>query len=191
MEPFIGEIKMFGGNFAPRGYAYCMGQTMSISQNTALFALLGTTYGGNGQTTFGLPDLRGRSPVGQFQGPGLTPIVLGETGGLEAVTLLQSQMPAHNHLASGTCTLYVAGTPTSTTLSPTPDNDVLGGSSAGSAGAASIWSSEMKDPVPLANPSSLQVTVQMAGGSQPVGIRSPFLGINFIIALDGIFPSRN
>ncbi|WP_165663967.1 phage tail protein [Metapseudomonas otitidis] len=182
---------MFGGNFAPRGYAYCMGQTMSISQNTALFALLGTTYGGNGQTTFGLPDLRGRSPVGQFQGPGLTPIVLGETGGEEAVTLLQSQMPAHNHLASGTCTLYVAGTPTSTALSPTPDNDVLGGSSAGSAGAASIWSSEMKDPVPLANPSSLQVTVQMAGGSQPVGIRSPFLGINFIIALDGIFPSRN
>lgn len=191
MEPFIGEIKMFGGNFAPRGYAYCMGQTMSISQNTALFALLGTTYGGNGQTTFGLPDLRGRSPVGQFQGPGLTPIVLGETGGVEGFTLLQSQMPIHTHTVASTCSISVAGTPTSPALAPTQANAVLGGSVGGSASAAAIWSSAMKDPVPLANPCTVSVTLQAAGGSQPVAIRNPFLGVNFIIALDGIFPSRN
>lgn len=191
MEPFIGEIKMFGGNFAPRGYAFCMGQTLSIAQNTALFSLLGTTYGGNGQTTFALPDLRGRSPVGQFQGPGLSPIVLGEVGGAENVTLVQSQMPTHTHVATGSCTVSAAGTPTSPALAPTPTNAVLGGSLGGSPAAAAIWSSAMKDPVPLANPSTVAVTVQPAGGSQPVPIRSPYLGINFIIALEGIFPSRN
>nr|WP_024306777.1 tail fiber protein [Pseudomonas sp. P818] len=191
MDPFIGEIKMFGGNFAPRGYAFCMGQSMAIAQNTALFSLLGTTYGGNGQTTFGLPDLRGRSPVGQSQGPGLSLINLGELGGAETVTLLQTQMPIHNHIAAGTCSISAAGTPTSPALAPTPANAVLGGSVGGSPSAAAIWSTVMKDPVPLANPSTVNVTVQMAGGSQPVAIRNPYIGINFIIALDGIFPSRN
>lgn len=191
MEPFIGEIKMFGGNFAPRGYAFCMGQSMAIAQNTALFSLLGTTYGGNGQTTFGLPDLRGRSPIGQSQGPGLSLIDLGELGGVENVTLLQTQMPMHTHAATGTSTISAAGTPTSPALAPSPNNAVLGGSAGGSAAAAAIWSSAMKDPVPLANPSTLNVTVQVAGGSQPVPIRNPYIGINFIIALVGIFPSRN
>lgn len=191
MDPFIGEIKMFGGNFAPRGYAFCMGQSMAIAQNTPLFSLLGTTYGGNGQTTFGLPDLRGRSPVGQFQGPGLSSIELGEVGGEEFITLMQSQMPMHVHAAAGTCTLSVAGTPTSPALAPTPANAVLGGSVGGSSSAAAIWSSVMKDPVPLANPSAVNVSVQVAGGSQPVAIRNPYLGVNFIIALEGIFPSRN
>ncbi|WP_312939718.1 phage tail protein [Stutzerimonas balearica] len=191
MEPFIGEIKMFGGSFAPRGYAFCMGQVLPISQNTALFSLLGTTYGGNGQTTFALPDLRGRAPVGQFQGPGLSPVGLGEVGGVENITLNQSQMPIHTHAASGNCTISAAATPTSPTLAPSQANPVLGASLGGSPQAAAIWSTEMKDPIPLGNPSALDVTVQTTGGSQPVAIRNPYLGVNFIIALDGIFPSRN
>src|SRR5947208_9525764 len=95
--PFLGGIFMFAGNFAPRGYALCQGQLMSIAQNTALFSILGTTYGGNGQTTFALPDLRGRAPVGQGQGPGLSNISLGEVAGSETVTLLSTNMPSHNH----------------------------------------------------------------------------------------------
>src|SRR5215217_7886099 len=96
-EPFIGQITQVGFTFAPRGWALCNGQILSIAQNTALFSLLGTTYGGNGQTTFALPDLRGRAPIGPGQGPGLSPRSLGEQSGTENVTLLQSQMPAHNH----------------------------------------------------------------------------------------------
>src|SRR5215831_4079907 len=96
-EPFLGEIRMFGGNFAPRGWALCQGQLLSIAQNTALFSILGTTYGGNGQTTFALPGLRGRYPMQQGQGPGLSPRSLGEQGGSQTVTLLTNQMPAHTH----------------------------------------------------------------------------------------------
>ena len=100
-EPFLGEIRMVGFNFAPQGWAFCQGQIMSIAQNTALFSLLGTMYGGNGQTTFGLPDLQGRSPVGIGQGPGLSPIVQGEMAGTENVTLLASNMPMHTHPRPG------------------------------------------------------------------------------------------
>ncbi|MFY1113097.1 MAG: tail fiber protein, partial [Methanosarcinaceae archaeon] len=96
-EPFIGEIRMFAGNFAPRGWAFCDGQLLPISQNTALFSILGTTYGGDGRTTFGLPDLRGRVPVHAGSGPGLSTVRLGDTGGAETVTLSQAQMPSHNH----------------------------------------------------------------------------------------------
>src|SRR5919199_4214759 len=96
-EPFLGEIFIVPYNFAPRGFAFCAGQILPIAQNTALFSLLGTTYGGNGQTTFGLPDLRGRVPVSSGQGPGLSPYSLGEQGGVETVTLISQQMPQHNH----------------------------------------------------------------------------------------------
>src|SRR5689334_10120851 len=96
-EPFLGEIRMFGGNFAPRGWAFCNGQILSIAQNTALFSLLGTTYGGNGQTTFALPNLQCRLPMHFGNGPGLTPRSLGEMGGTETVTILTNQMPMHNH----------------------------------------------------------------------------------------------
>src|SRR6476660_7370238 len=96
-EPFLAEVILFAGNFAPRGYAFCQGQILSIAQNTALFSLLGTTFGGNGQTTFALPDLRGRVPMGQGQGPGLTDRVLGELSGQETVTLISNEIPAHNH----------------------------------------------------------------------------------------------
>src|SRR4051812_19628298 len=101
-EPFLAEIMIFAGNFAPRGWAFCNGQILSIAQNTALFSLLGTTYGGNGQTTFALPDLRGRVPIGVGQGPGLSSISLGEVGGTENVTLLTTQMPMHDHTATVT-----------------------------------------------------------------------------------------
>ena len=100
MDPFIGELRLFGFNFAPRGWALCQGQLMSISQNTALFSLLGTMYGGNGQTTFGLPDLRGRTALGFGQGPGLSPYDQGQPGGAEQVTLLAGQLPPHNHTVS-------------------------------------------------------------------------------------------
>src|SRR5215207_3956381 len=101
-EPFIGEIRMFGGNFAPRGWAFCSGQLLSIAQNTALFSLLGTTYGGNGTSTFGLPNLQGRAPMCAFQGPGLSNRALGEQGGTQVVTLLESEIPSHNHALRAT-----------------------------------------------------------------------------------------
>ncbi len=181
-EPFLGEMRMVGFNFAPNGWAFCQGQMMAISQNSALFALLGTMYGGNGQTTFGLPDLRGRSPVGMGQGPGLTQVTQGELSGTENVTLLTTNMPAHNHPT----TVQVAGTATSPINTPSATNSVLGASVSNGPGSASIWSTEMSSPVQMSG-----VQSGLAGGSQPVGIRNPFLGVNFVIALEGIFPSRS
>ncbi|MES2821620.1 MAG: tail fiber protein [Pseudomonadota bacterium] len=180
-DPFIGEIRMVGFNFAPRGWALCQGQIMSIAQNSALFSLLGTAYGGNGQTTFGLPDLRGRSPVGPGQGPGLSPITQGEVSGSENVSLLATNMPMHSHPTS----VEVAGVATKPTTVPSATNNVLGASSGGP-GSASIWSTDLATPVAMAG-----VVSGTAGGSQPFAIRNPFLGINFAIALEGIFPSRN
>ncbi len=180
-EPFMGEIRMVGFNFAPRGWAFCQGQIMSIAQNSALFSLLGTTYGGNGQSTFGLPDLRGRSPVGMAQGPGLSDIALGERAGSENTTLLVTNMPSHNHATS----VEVAGVAATPTTVPSVTNNVLG-ASGGGPGSASIWSTTLATPVPIAG-----VVSGMAGGNQPVAIRNPYLGINFVIALEGIFPSRN
>lgn len=181
-DPFLGEIKMVGFNFAPVGWAFCQGQVLSISQNTALFSLLGTVYGGNGQTTFGLPDLRSRSPVGMGQGQGLTNITQGEMSGTESVSLTINNMPAHNHPT----TVQVAGTATSPANAPTAGNNVLGASSANGPGSASIWSTELATPIQLAG-----VQSGAAGGSLPVATRNPYLGINFVIALQGIFPSRS
>ena len=176
MEGTIAEIRMFGGNFAPRGWALCQGQLLAIVQNTALFALLGTTFGGNGQTTFALPDLRGRVPVGWGQGPGLSNYDLGQVGGAESVTLLTTQLPAHNHSITASS---VAGTATA---------------------PAGNYPAVVVDPT--ANPMSAYGTgaplVQMnaasvaaAGGSQPHNNVQPFLGMNYIICLEGVFPSRN
>lgn len=178
-DPFLGEIKMVGFNFAPRGYASCDGSLLSIAQNSALFSLLGTTYGGNGTVTFGLPDLRGRAPVGMGQGPGLSPIQQGEQSGTENVTILSTQMPMHNHV------LTVAGASTEPSVTPSATNNVLGASVTGSAGAASIWSTALNSPVQLT-----PTQIGAAGGSQPLPIRNPYLGTNFIIATEGIFPSR-
>lgn len=174
-DPFIGEIRMFAGNFAPTGWALCQGQILAIAQNTALFSLLGTTYGGNGQTTFALPDLRGRSPMQQGQGPGLSPRTLGEQGGSETVTLLTNQMPAHthSHLASGAQGDQV-----------TPEGNF----------DAVLLDPNTQQPQSqygaAANTTMNPTTIGAAGGSQPHSNMSPFLCLNFIIALEGIYPSR-
>jgi microcystin-dependent protein len=201
-DPFIGEIRMVGFNYAPRGWAFCAGQLMSIAQNSALFALLGTTFGGDGVTTFALPDYRGRSPVGMGNGPGLTPIIQGEEAGTESTTLNILQMPTHTHVATTTATatstgtFQVAGTSSNPSATPSTTNNILS-ASGGGPGSATIWSDQLSDPVTLANPEvintalNVNVTLQSAGGSQPIGLRNPFLGTNFIIATEGIFPSRN
>jgi len=175
-NPFIGEIIMFAGNFAPRGWAFCQGQLLAISQNTALFSILGTTYGGNGQTTFGLPDLRGRVPVGTGQGPGLSNVILGEVAGTSTVSLLLNQIPQHNHLINGVADLANTANPT-------------GGSLAVGQGPNSSTVSLYSNQAP--NASLNPQTCGIAGGGQPHNNMQPYLGINFIIALEGIFPSRN
>ena len=177
-EPFIAEIKMFGGNFAPRGYAFCDGQLLPISQNTALFSLLGTTYGGDGRTTFALPDLRGRVAIHPGTGPGLSNYQLGERGGQEQVTLAANQMPSHTHAITAALKgTAVAG-----------DND----SPAGNTLALKARSSNYSTTAPAVDMQAGSVTVTAAntGGSQPHENRMPYLGIYHIIALQGIFPSR-
>ncbi|HEY0548649.1 MAG TPA: tail fiber protein [Verrucomicrobiae bacterium] len=171
-EPFIGQLILVGFNFAPRGYAFCQGQLLSIAQNTALFSLLGTTFGGNGQTTFGLPDLRGRVPNGQGQGPGLSNYSMGQVGGTESVTLITQQMPAHSHNLN--C------------YSEDGNQGNANGNIAASTGAA---------PPPYSNVafnSQMSPTaIGPTGNSQPHDNLSPYLTMNYCIALEGIFPSRN
>ena len=170
-DPFIGEIRMFAGNFAPVGWALCDGQIMSIAQNTALFSILGTTYGGNGVNTFGLPDLRGRVPIHMGQGIGLSDYALGEVSGEENVALTTSQMPAHSHLVNADS--GDRGT------SSHPNGQLLA-----SSGTDSIYSSN-------ADSTMSPNMIQAAGANQPHSNIQPFLCVNFIIALNGIFPSRS
>lgn len=175
MEPFLGQIQPFGFNFAPRGWAFCAGQQIAIAQNSALFSLLGTVYGGNGQTTFALPDLRGRSPVGFGDGPGLTPINIGAKAGSETHTLLSTQMPSHTH------TLSASDEP-GTNTTPQAGNylaSVVGTSKGG------LYSTNAGNMIPLGNPTGI------SGEGQAFSIRNPFQAINFSIALQGVFPSRN
>jgi microcystin-dependent protein len=175
-EPYIGEIIMFAGNFAPRGWAFCNGQILSIAQNTALFSILGTTYGGNGQTTFALPNLQGRVPMHWGAGPGLTPRDLGETSGTETVTLISSQMPAHNHIVN-------ANTAAGTGTEPT-NSFIAGVADANSGGLFPAFES-------TANTTLNPMAVGVAGGSQPHANMQPYQCVSFIIALQGVFPSRN
>jgi microcystin-dependent protein len=192
MEGTIGEIRMFAGNFAPRAWAFCNGQLLSIAQNTALFSILGTTYGGNGQTTFALPNFNGRTAVGTGTGPGLSNVDLGQVSGVENTTLTVGNLPAHNHTATATIT---------GTVNPKALADAgLGDDPANSFPAISSGSNKMytsstqaPDATMGASPISatVQVTVGNTGSSQPVNIRNPYLGMNYIICLEGIFPSRN
>ena len=168
----IGEIRMFAGNFAPYGWAFCQGQILPIAQNTALFSLLGTTYGGNGTTTFALPDLRGRVPVGFGQGPGLSNRVIGEQFGSELVTLNINQMPSHNHTVNAVTTEGNQNLPTNSLPANTKALD-----------------KEYSDA--NANTTMKATMVNPTGGNQPFGVTQPSLGVNFIIALQGIYPSRN
>lgn len=173
-SPYIGEIRMFGGNFAPAGWAFCDGQLMPISQNDTLFNLIGTTYGGDGQETFALPNLQSRFPIHAGQGPGLpNNYQLGESGGVETVTLNTNQIPIHNHAAVATTDFGQQPQPTSAYWAQPTTGTMFTG-----AGQA-----------PLVN---LNVNaVQVVGGSQPHENMSPFLCVNFILSLFGIFPTQN
>ncbi len=177
--PYLGEIRMFAGNFAPTGWALCNGQLLAISQNTALFAILGTNFGGNGVNTFGLPDLRGRVAVNQGQGLGLSSYVVGEQTGSEHITLLQNQMPAHTHLVA--CDNNSADT---TGYDPTNSFISAQSNPAGGGNGFPVFSSSQNQTM---NPSM----ITPSGGNQPFSIIQPVLCVTFIIALVGIFPSRN
>lgn len=166
--PYVGEIRLFAGNFAPVGWLFCEGQLLSIADNDVLFTLVGTTYGGDGQTSFALPDLRGRVPVHQGQGPGSSPRTLGEFGGQEAVTLLASQMPAHTHA------LHANAAPASGTA---PGGALLAATSVAS-----------YDPGTGTTPMAASA-VGSAGGNQPHPNMAPTLALNYIISLYGIYPS--
>ncbi|MEZ5940529.1 MAG: tail fiber protein [Planctomycetaceae bacterium] len=171
-DPFIAEVKIFAGNFAPRGWAFCEGQLLPIAQNTALFSLLGTTYGGDGRTTFGLPNLKGRAPMGPGNGPGLTPRQWGQTGGSETVTLNVNQMPQHTHSAT-------------VTLSPGNDDDPGGNYLAGGGQAATLLYTAN-----TASANSALAPLPNAGGSQAHNNMMPYISMYYIIALQGIYPSR-
>lgn len=179
MEGTIAEIRLFAGNFPPQTWAFCAGQIQSIAQNTALFALVGTIYGGNGQTTFALPDFRGRMPVGTGTGPGLPTIQLGEASGFPTVTLTTANMPAHNHVITGSLSMG-AKNGAGNSISPTGNYPAQG--------AANAYSSTQDAQMA---PLSGSLTTSVTGSNQPISIMPPYLGMNFIICLFGIFPSRN
>jgi microcystin-dependent protein len=183
-EPYIAEITMFGGNFAPRGWALCDGQILSIAQNTALFSLLGTTYGGNGTTNFALPDLRGRVAVHAGAGPGLSPVSLGERGGSATQTLLVANLPVHNHTlgAGATAALHAQSDAATSSL---PTGNVL------AVDRDRNYSSTAPNVDMRAGAVTLTGVTDAAGGSQPFSVMPPYLGVNYIIALEGIFPPRN
>lgn len=183
----MGMVKIFAGNFAPRGFMFCNGQIISIAQNSALFALLGTTYGGNGQTTFGLPDLRGRAPIGWGQGPGLSNYILGEVSGTEKTSILINNMPAHNHLATSTLTLNASDA--AATLPIPASGNALGAGKDVNTDAVSMYTTATPN-VPLAG-GSVATTVGVTGGSVPISILQPTLAISYVIVTEGAFPSRN
>ncbi|MGE8318226.1 MAG: phage tail protein [Comamonas sp.] len=181
-EPILGQLMLFGGNFCPRGWTQAAGQTLAISQNEALFSLLGTTYGGDGQNTFGLPDLRGRVPIGTGTGPGLTPIDPGERSGTENTTLTINNMPMHTHPATYTPKPNASTAP-ATNATPAAGQVLAQTQNAGA------YSSAAADTT--LGGSAGTVAVAMAGGNQPFSIRNPYLGMTWCIAFEGIFPSRN
>ena len=171
-EPFIGEIRMFGGNFAPAGWAFCQGQLMPISENDALFTLIGTTYGGDGQETFGVPDLQGRAPMHAGQGPGITQnYVLGEQAGVESVTLSTQQIPIHNHAVVAS---------TNVASSTTASGNITASSNQlkiyDQGGTSKLFANNTLTPV---------------GGSQPHENLQPYLCISFILSLFGVFPTQS
>jgi microcystin-dependent protein len=180
MDEYLGIIKLFAGNFAPRGWALCNGQLLSIAQNSALFSILGTVYGGDGQTTFALPNLQSRVPVGVGQGAGLSFYSQGELGGAETVTLTLGQMPAHNHLLNASTAAGTTDVPTGNVLAQ-PAGTTGGGD------AVTVTSYATGATTTSLSPT----TISVAGGSQPHENRSPFLALNYIICTEGLYPSRS
>jgi microcystin-dependent protein len=172
-DPFVAEIRMFGGNFAPTGWALCNGQLLPISQNTALFSLLGTTYGGDGKSTFALPDLQGSSPLGQGQGQGLSEYFLGQQGGSQFVTLLQQEMPFHTHALRGNFN-------TAEVNDPSPARSIA------RSNPGTLYQSDTSS-----NLTTLALeAAAIAGGSLPHNNMSPYLTVTFLIAMQGVFPAR-
>lgn len=171
-EPFVGEIRMFAGNFAPRGWAFCDGQLLAVSQNDALFSLLGTIYGGDGRTTFGLPDLRGRIPIHAGDGPGLTPRRLGAKAGVEKVTLTTNQIPSHTHAFSARSAVADNRNPQSKVVAQP---------------STFLYTSIPSSPPAL----FASQAVTTVGGSRSHTNEMPFLCVHFILALFGIYPSRH
>jgi microcystin-dependent protein len=179
--PFIGEIRIFGFNFPPRNYAFAQGQILPIAQNTALFSILGTTYGGNGQTTFALPNFSGYVPMGNGDGPGLSSYVLGEISGAPTVTIDTTTMPNHNHGLNAAAPnpqnpSQIVGTPTNTAF-------------LSASGPGSAYTNPPITPGTLVN--MAPTAISLTGGGQPHSNQQPFLVLNFCIALQGIFPPRN
>jgi microcystin-dependent protein len=168
-QPYVGEIRMFGGNFAPVGWAFCNGALMPISENDTLFTLIGTTYGGNGTTTFQLPNLQGRLPIHQGTGGGLSNYTIGQAAGVESVTLSINQIPSHNHLATVSTTAATASS---------PQGNVVAN------GTANLFLRDVISDTMNAN------SVGISGGSQPHSNIMPYLCISFIISLYGVFPSQ-
>jgi microcystin-dependent protein len=168
-QPYVGEIRMFAGNFAPNGWAFCNGSLMPIAENETLFNLIGTTYGGDGQQTFGLPDMRGRLPMHQGSGPGLSSRQMGELGGAETVTLSSAQMPSHSHALRAASSLASLGAPGGAVLAKT---------------AANSFDSSAPTVAMAAN------AISPAGGSQPHSNMAPYCAVNYIISLFGIYPSQ-
>lgn len=180
MEGVIGYTTAFAGNFAPKNWAFCQGQIINIASNTALFSILGTTYGGNGTTTFGLPDLRGRAIVGAGTGPSLSPYTLGQSGGAESVALNSTTMPAHIH------PVVVQATPkaSETGSSPSPSNGVFATPSDGNQFFAGTATTTML-------PYTGTIATTPTGSNIPFSIEQPILGLNYIVCLYGVYPARN
>lgn len=179
MEPFLGQIMMFAGNFEPKGWAFCNGQLLSISQYSSLFSILGTTYGVNGINSFALPDLQGRSPIHAGHGAGLSDIKLGQKGGAETHTLTVGQMPNHSH----------DGSPLNIGCNEEDgDSDEAKGGNFGIANSGTSYNSNANDSTMA---SKITGNTGAAGGGLAYNTRNPYLGINYIIALEGIFPARN
>jgi microcystin-dependent protein len=179
MEGMIGEIRLFAGNFAPKNWSYCNGATINIASNTALFSILGTTYGGNGTTNFQLPNLQSRVAIGAGQGPGLSPYVLGQAAGVESVTLTVPQMPAHVHSGTGMFAPFADSAGNDET---NPGGEFIGKP------AADLF---CETPEGVMAPFPVSISLAPQGGNQPHSNLMPLLGMNYVICMYGIFPSRN
>lgn len=194
MDPILGSIILFAGTFVPRGWADCNGAILPIAQNQALFSLLGITYGGNGTTTFALPDLRGRVPVGIGQGPGLTNHTLGEMAGVETVTLTTNQIPAHTHtISAGNLTVTLKAANTSGQHAAPLQGDFIGVTTDGSTDyPAFVTNPPAANQITLGGVTSslAGIVIGSTGGSQPHTNMQPYLGMRYIIATEGIYPTR-
>tara|TARA_R110001632_G_scaffold107700_1_gene217386 strand:- start:965 stop:1567 length:603 start_codon:yes stop_codon:yes gene_type:complete len=200
MDPMLASIQIFAGNFAPRGWAYCDGQLLAINQNSALFSLLGTTYGGDGRTTFALPDLRGRAAIGPRRGPGLSNYNLGQRSGQEKHSLLITEMPSHTHGTTNTAAAdqhIVLSNATAANESPKPGDvpAIANYTATGGFGATNVKSFGPATAGTLVNGQAISgsagLTILNNGGSQSHNNMQPYLAINYIIAMVGVFPSRN